>query len=446
MAIVNELVTSLGFKLDPKALDTLKSVEKGISKIVDLTGKLAKSFAVAKGVIDFFTGKVVKESQELYNFSKQTGISVESLQKWSHVARKMGYSAEELTRDLAHLKEVGHSDEAIFDYIDRMNKSTPEAAARFAQSLGVSQKFLTTAQVKGVHGILEDFEELEKTGTILSHDQVEQTALYAQNLNGFLDTLDKVKTKVLVELAPVFNEQLQNLTSWLDENGWFVEELTIMGKGLSKGFQDFFDIIGKIGKTIAEFLRPIIGDMNGDLLTVENTAKLVTTALLVMTGAKVLNALAGLATAILKVRAAFVGTTAAAAASSAAGSAAGGAAGGAAAGAAGGAAAAGKTSLLTRLGSLGAILGGGWMVGEEIANIQNQKQQYNLLERLVQPISEYIVGEKLGEYRYTTPPQQKHITNNITNNFVTPAGSAMGMAYEKALTSGGLTGYSISIE
>lgn len=414
MAIVNELITSLGFKLDPRAMEMINSVEKGLGRIAKMAEKMSKGFAVAKGVMDYFTGVAVKDAKTIRDNSKAFGISAEAYQRWGHAAKVAGVSADALYRDLKNLKDVKHlDDQGIIDWMNKLSSASPANALKILEDLQLSEDFLKLIKTQGgTGGVLK---LLADAGPLLTDDEVENAAQYAENLNALVSHLDSMKKKALIQIAPEFNKQIEIIDKWLKENNYFIKEITAAGKSLSRGFAQFFKIMKDIWSYIKDKMRPIFGDWAKDMDKIQVAADAITAALLIMTGAKVITGLVKL-TKIVGGIATFFGFGKGAAAGAAAGSAAGSAAGGAAAGGA----AAGKLGVMT---GIGGVLGGGWMIGEELSNLQTGKQRYNWLERMVKPLSEMIVGGELGEYRNTGNNQQKTniITNNITVNPATPA-------------------------
>lgn len=405
MAIVNELVTKLSFSLEQGALEAIHKFGEGMEKIVNLSEKVGKYATVMKGLFDFVTVQTAGYAKELYNFGLNTGISTEALQKWEYVAKSAGVSVEGLKNDIVKMHTELHlTDQQMLEWADHLKNMPIEDAKVFARQQGLSDNFLTLARRGGSQGIIDLFRQVERTGLTLTEKQVQDLDRLDTKWQQLITTLDMAKKKVASELGPVFEEQLNTLTGWLEENNFFVEQLTWLGTVLAAGFSIFFDVLGDIAELIKDITKPIFGDWAKELDTANIAAKGIAGALLIITSAKVLNGIA------------FIGKMLGLGGLFTAGGAAAGAAGGSAAGAAAAGAAGG--SIMGGAAGLAGIIGGGWMIGEEIANIQNKgPEQYNWLERLVKPISEFIVGGELGDYRITNgnkPVQQ--ITNHTTFN------------------------------
>lgn len=415
MAIVNELITSLGFKLGPKALETIGAVEKALSGVVKIADKLGKSFTVAKGMMDYFTGVAVKDAKEIRDNAKTFGISAEAYQRWGHAAKVAGVSADNLYNDLRKLKlEKGFTDQGIIDWMNKLSSANPRDALRILEDLNLSEDFLKLIRTQGGTGNV--LKLLADAGPLLTDEEVENAAKYAENMNSLLSHLESMKKKAFIQLSPEFNKQIQTIEKWLQENNYFIKEITAAGQALSKGFSKFFNIIEKIYDALSKRFRILFGNFKDDFNAIETAANAVCAALLIMTGTKIIGGLAKLA-GIIKSIAIWMGI--------AKGAAVGGTAAGAAAAAGGTAAGAAGIGLLGTGASIAGILGGGWMVGEEIANLMSEHQQYNWLERMVKPISEFIVGDRIGDYRNigNGPQQPTQIVNNITVNPATEAAS-----------------------
>jgi len=290
MAIVNELLTGLGFKIDQASLSAINAVEKGLSGIVKMADTIGKSFTIAKGVMDFFTGRVVKESQGLLNLSKTTGLSTDALQKWTYTANAAGVSAKSIISDIKNLKSIkGFSESGIIDWMDRLSKMDTTSALRSIADLGLSEDFLALVKGRGASGVLQLLKEADRFK--LSEKEVRLSDQYAENMNKFFSKLDSMKKKALVSLSPEFNKQLEDLTKWLEENDYFIKEITTLGKGLAKGFEDFFSIVKSLGKYVKDTLQPYFKEFGVEIDGVKVSANLVTGALLLMTGTKVINSL-----------------------------------------------------------------------------------------------------------------------------------------------------------
>ena len=408
MAIVNELVTALGFKLSPKALETIGVFEKAISGVVKVADKLGKTFTVAKGMMDYFTGVAVKDAKEIRDLSKTYGISTEAYQRWGHAASVAGVSAENLYNDIKKLKlEKGFTDQGIIDWMNKLSAADPRSALKILEDLHLSEDFLKLIRTQGgTGGVLK---LLADAGPLLTDEEVENAAKYAENMNSLLSHLESMKKKAFIQLSPEFNKQIETIDKWLRENNYFIKEIKAIGQALTTGFRQFFEIISGIWNWIKNKLRPIFGEWAKDIDAVKIAANAVTTALLVMTGATVMNQLVKFGKTLAWIAGLFgIGKAGAAGAAGAA----------AASGAAEGA------GLMAAFSGLASVLGGAWMVGEEVANMQSGQQQYNWLERLVKPISEMIVGGQIGDYRNVSGAKQP-VTNVITNNItVNPATQA----------------------
>ena len=297
MAIVNELVTSLGFKLDPKALANIEAIENAIGKIVNVADKLGKTFTVAKGLMDYFTGVAVKDAKEIRDNAKTFGISAEAYQRWGHAAKVAGVSAERLYEDLKNLKNTkGFTDQGIIDWMNKLSSANFRDAMAEIKDLGLSDDFLKLIKTQGGTGSV--LQLLADAGPLLSDEEVENAAQFAENMNSLFSHLDMMKRKAFIQLSPEFNEQIETIDKWLRENDYFIKEVTAAGQALSKGFRDYFNIMKQVYEWIKEKLRPVFKSMTDDMNGTETATKAITAALLVMTGAKVITGLASLTTAM----------------------------------------------------------------------------------------------------------------------------------------------------
>jgi len=109
MAVVDELVTLIGYKLDERGAATLKAAK---SEVVDMAKKVAAlSVAVIAGKTAFqgwFSG-VLENSMQLQRLSEDTNVSAESLQAWGYAAGRMGGDAKGALSNLQSFQRGLHS-------------------------------------------------------------------------------------------------------------------------------------------------------------------------------------------------------------------------------------------------------------------------------------------------------------------------------------------------
>lgn len=94
MAVVDELVTLIGYKLDERGAATLKAAK---TEIVDMAKKVAAlSITVIAGKTAFqgWFSNILENSMQLQKLSDDTNISAEALQTWGYAAGRMGGDAK----------------------------------------------------------------------------------------------------------------------------------------------------------------------------------------------------------------------------------------------------------------------------------------------------------------------------------------------------------------
>ena len=109
MAVVDELVTLIGYKLDERGAATLKAAK---AEIVDMAKKVAAlSVAVIAGKTAFqgwFSG-VLENSMQLQRLSDDTNVSAQALQAWGYAVGRMGGDAKGALADLEQFQLAMHS-------------------------------------------------------------------------------------------------------------------------------------------------------------------------------------------------------------------------------------------------------------------------------------------------------------------------------------------------
>lgn len=273
MAIVNELITKFGFIGDLAPQETFNAnLKASIGLLAGLGAAIAGS---AAGVAGWVTS-VSQSIDPLVQFSRETGVAIETVQTLGYAASVNGSSVDALQASLGEMtKRVG-------EFV-----STGEGEAKdVAERLGLQFKDMN-GQVKNsdvifreladkLHGMsqAEKFSVLDKMGIdrsmvqllsmtgeeisslqnkaealgVVTQDQADQFAAYNDSLTTLGKGFDGIKFQVAVGFVPVLKDLVDGFTDFLIANKDLIKN------GLAHLGEIIFSVMGMIRRFL-----PIIG-------------------------------------------------------------------------------------------------------------------------------------------------------------------------------------------
>ncbi|EBG6486129.1 hypothetical protein T061_07725 [Salmonella enterica subsp. arizonae] len=273
MAIVNELITKFGFIGDLAPQETFNAnLKASIGLLAGLGAAIAGS---AAGVAGWVTS-ISQSIDPLVQFSRETGVAIETVQTLGYAASVNGSSVDALQASLGEMtKRVG-------EFV-----STGEGEAKdVAERLGLQFKDMN-GQVKNsdvifreladkLHGMsqAEKFSVLDKMGIdrsmvqllsmtgeeisslqnkaealgVVTQDQADQFAAYNDSLTTLGKGFDGIKFQVAVGFVPVLKDLVDGFTDFLIANKDLIKN------GLAHLGEIIFSVMGMIRRFL-----PIIG-------------------------------------------------------------------------------------------------------------------------------------------------------------------------------------------
>ncbi|EDR0000244.1 hypothetical protein ZA91_003784, partial [Salmonella enterica subsp. enterica] len=265
MAIVNELITKFGFIGDLAPQETFNAnLKASIGLLAGLGAAIAGS---AAGVAGWVTS-ISQSIDPLVQFSRETGVAIETVQTLGYAASVNGSSVDALQASLGEMtKRVG-------EFV-----STGEGEAKdVAERLGLQFKDMN-GQVKNsdvifreladkLHGMsqAEKFSVLDKMGIdrsmvqllsmtgeeisslqnkaealgVVTQDQADQFAAYNDSLTTLGKGFDGIKFQVAVGFVPVLKDLVDGFTDFLIANKDLIKN------GLSHLGEIIFSVMGMI--------------------------------------------------------------------------------------------------------------------------------------------------------------------------------------------------------
>ena len=211
-----------------------EKIAKGAQKVADKTKKLSAAAAGALGAIGGLAYKTVQSADELNTLAKQTGFSVEELQKFQYAADLVDVSVEDITGAATKLKKAVSSDskelaalgvktrkadgsfrdinDIFYDTLAALGNidNETERDAKAMAIFGKSADSLAGIVDDGGKSLKELGQEAEDMGLIMSKDTVD-------SLNEVNDSIDKLKAKSKARLAETGAKAMQVLTPVLEK-------------------------------------------------------------------------------------------------------------------------------------------------------------------------------------------------------------------------------------
>ena len=257
MAVINELITELGFNLKDGTTRKIDEFEGKINGLTESFEKIGKTVTGGLGIKDFFMN-ALSGSQDLMNMSKAYRISTDALQEWKYAAEVSGVSAENLMTDLYHLrKNFFMNEKAVLNLADRF-KSMNEAQALWeGQDLyGLSIDTILTLR-RGAKELREEFNRAPKTPKeVLQNAEKLNRELIRQKAN-----MKKIAETIALEVTPKFNNWMEKFNNWMGESPGRTEML-VQGIGGALALLTGSEIVGGISK-FAGAIGPLIKALGG---------------------------------------------------------------------------------------------------------------------------------------------------------------------------------------
>lgn len=288
MAIANELVQLLSFKLSDQSKAAFETFKKGLDDL--RTGmKTVATAATAAGTAIAYTIKSVSDGAvELTNLSKTTGIATKTLQEYKYAAESVGVSSDAVTSDLQMLMETmsspipGEFNQALFmmgigirdasghmksadallgDIADKLNGMNEQKALQWANRLGLSNDTLVLIK-QGRLSLEQLRKEANALGAVIPEESLKRGAEFKKSLNALEFAFKGIGRTVALSVAPGLTDVVTSMKDWIVTNSQVIKqgiEKTV--KGLGDGLTGTTDILARFIQYIKNFL-PDLGEFN----------------------------------------------------------------------------------------------------------------------------------------------------------------------------------------
>jgi hypothetical protein len=264
---IDELVTLLGFKLDPNAKQTLQKFEQSVVSVAKSVAVAGAAVVGAATAFVLFAERSAQAGSEIERFHKLTGLSTDSIQRWMYASQMIGGDAKGILGDLDAMNKALHP--VLPQYV---NQALIQALGpRLAQIEDVKELFLTLSDMvhgmpkpqgeqwlepmgfsnAGVQLILRSRKEIEgffNSAPTLSAKQTAAADKMRQQWDKFKRSLDIFMEGVAMKFFPLVERILNFLMQWYNANRRLIDQgVDTVVTSLAKAFTSLADVLVKGG-------------------------------------------------------------------------------------------------------------------------------------------------------------------------------------------------------
>ena len=284
MAVVDELITLLGLKVDPKAEGEAQGFGKILGGVTQLAVAAGAALAATAGAVGAYAAKQAEAIDQSAKMADAFGLSFEAFQELEFAAQQSGAEVNEFRMDLENLaKRIADTDalaelgiqardstgqlksteEVIGDIAKKFEGLSNAEQNRLTDQLGLSPSALKLFQ-QGGDGIQRLRDEAISLGLVLDENAKKKAAAFQGSLLRTRSVVDALGKSISVGLLPSMTEALDGFSSWVIANRAFISSaVTQVVEGVAKGFDLLGSALSYVGGLIMDFIGPIDGMVDG---------------------------------------------------------------------------------------------------------------------------------------------------------------------------------------
>ncbi|WP_186104937.1 phage tail tip lysozyme [Burkholderia gladioli] len=318
--VIREFLVALGFRVDEKGLKTFRTgVEDATKSVVRLVATISGAALTVGAGVAAFASKL----EHLYFVAQRTGAAETSLKSLSFAAQNFGVSSEQalgsvesLARFLRNvpgseglLQQLGiqtrdangklrDSVDLLTDLGGALAKMPQYEANAYGGVFGIDENLLLAMRNGDFAKFVQQYRDMSKsTGLDKASDDAHRFMVQLRNLSTEFENLGiKVEGVLLHKIGP----QLEQFAAWIDEHG---EQIADRVGDIASAFVSAAAAVGPPLKWMADKLAELDKATGGW----STRALALLGVLRLLGGAAVVGGIAGLATAVASVGAAFAG-------------------------------------------------------------------------------------------------------------------------------------------
>lgn len=227
---IEEIFIKLGFKVDKKPLD---DTDKSVKDVISSVKKIAAATVLAITALDRMATSLGRNNQELINFTRQTGLSIDNLNKIAGAGMliDINFSSEKAAQGLMSLQSnlaqirlgqgniepfqilgvspVGKDATQIIEDLREAIKGVDDmTAVNLIQQMGLSPEFISLLRLTK-----EEYNDLIATSQRFMLNEEQRAALqkYSIELRKIHMEIAYLKDKALLAILPVLNQFFRSL-------------------------------------------------------------------------------------------------------------------------------------------------------------------------------------------------------------------------------------------
>ncbi|MGM9544504.1 MAG: hypothetical protein ACI3T9_05920 [Romboutsia timonensis] len=287
---IEEIFIKLGFKVDKKPLD---DTDKSVKNVISSVKKIATATVLAIAALDRMATSLGRNNQELINFTRQTGLSIDNLNKIAGAGMliDINFSSEKAAQGLMSLQSnlaqirlgqgniepfqilgvspVGKDATQIIEDLRETIKGVDDmTAVNLIQQMGLSPEFISLLRLtKG------EYNDLIATSQKFMLNEEQRAALqkYSIELRKMHMEMAYLKDKALLAILPVLNQFFRSLLNIIN--------FVVLGASKIKSLVDYIGqlkygllALGSVAIGLTALFNPLLAVLTALYLILEDFA------------------------------------------------------------------------------------------------------------------------------------------------------------------------------
>lgn len=287
---IEEIFIKLGFKVDKKPLD---DTDKSVKDVISSVKKIAAATVLAITALDRMATSLGRNNQELINFTRQTGLSIDNLNKIAGAGMliDINFSSEKAAQGLMSLQSnlaqirlgqgniepfqilgvspVGKDATQIIEDLREAIKGVDDmTAVNLIQQMGLSPEFISLLRLTK-----EEYNDLIATSQRFMLNEEQRAALqkYSIELRKIHMEIAYLKDKALLAILPVLNQFFRSLLNIIN--------FVVLGASKIKSLVDYVGqlkygllALGSVAIGLTALFNPLLAVLTALYLILEDFA------------------------------------------------------------------------------------------------------------------------------------------------------------------------------
>lgn len=273
-SIVDELVTLLGFKVDPNAHPTAAKFTRSIDEISKYALAASASIMAAAASLLYFAEKSAHAGAEIERFHQLTGMSTDSIQQWSYAAQQISGDKQGILNDIqsitsalnpimpgdynqglylmfgSRMKDFKDANQVFQELSKVFQKMTPQKALQWGKLIGLDPHTVMTLRSGDLQRALK-----EAKGAMITPKEAEEAYQFAQKWDAMWARITKTTEKFAIKFFPIIEKVMTRLMDWYDHNQKFINSnFEKFVQGITNAVMQFSDVLSRL-KGAAPWVR-----------------------------------------------------------------------------------------------------------------------------------------------------------------------------------------------